>query len=267
MKIFKLFLTLLFFSTVVLNAQALDKNNDAKKLYNQATRLRKTGNFQGALAKYDAALKLVDDYRIHFGKAQSYRQLHKYQDAVKEYEIALKENPDYFASYFYLGFSYFALKNYEKAKQYFEETLKRTNNKRIKKPVEKNLAICNEKLGFPYLLKGQANINRGEYSKAIENFKKVLEYYDSDAAYLGLANASIELGKYKDGLEYASKAIAHRKTIPQGSPYFFLGLAYEKMGQVEQAKQNFNLCLRDKSKANKGFRKRAKYELKQLKKQ
>ncbi len=265
MKKLKLFLTFFFLVSVILNAQALDKNNDAKKLYNQATRLRKSGNFQGALEKYNAALKLVDDYRLHFGKAQSYRQMHKYQDAVKEYEIALKQNPDYFATYFYLGFSYFALKNYEKAKQFFEETLQRTNNKRIKKPVEKNLEICNVKLAFPFLLKGQANINRGEYSQAIKNFKKVLEYYDSDAAYLGLANASIELGNYKNGLEYASKAIAHRKTIPQGSPYFFIGLAYKKMGQPQQAMQNFKLCLRDKSKANKGFRKRAKYEIKQLK--
>ncbi len=265
MRKLQVILAVFLFVASAVMGQALDKNNDAKKLYNEATRLRKAGNYRGALEKYDEALKLVDDYRLHFGKGQALRKMRKYEDAVKEYEIALKQNPDYFPTYFYLGFSYFALNDYEKAKQYFDETIKRNNSPKIKKAVEKNLKVCNEKLAYPYLVKGNSEAQRGDYKKAIQDFQKVLEYYQSDAAYLGLANAYNELGKYQKALEFASKAIAFRKTIPQGSPYFFIGLAYKNMGQIEQAKQNFELCLKDKSKENKGFRKRAKFELKQLK--
>ncbi len=262
----KLFFALgvLFLISTVSFAQALDKNNDAKKLYNEGTRMRKTGNFKGALEKYDEALKLVDDYRLHFAKGQALRKMRKYEDAIKEYEIAIKEKEDYFPAYFYMASSYFALKNYEKAKEYFDKTLKLNNSPKVKRAVSKNLKICNEKLAFPYLVKGNTNAQQGNYKKAIENFNKVLEFYNSDAAYLGLANAYNELGDYQKTLEYASKAIAHRKTIPEGSPYFFIGMAYKNMGQKEQAIQNFKTCLKDKSKANKGFRKRAKFELKQL---
>ncbi len=246
-------------------AQALDKNNDAKKLYNEGTRLIKSGNFKGAIKKYDEALNLVDDYRLHFAKGQALRKMRKFEEAIKEYEKAKEEKPDYFPTYFYMGSSYFALKNYEKAKEYFDKTLELNKTKLVKKAVSKNLQICNEKLAFPFLLEGNTDAQRGDYKKAIKNFSKVLEYYNSDAAYLGLANAYNELGDYQKTLEFASKAIAHRKTIPQGTPYFFLGMAYKNMGQTDQAKQNFEICLKDRSKANKGFRKRAKYELKQMK--
>jgi|GEM_PF-1250737 tetratricopeptide (TPR) repeat protein len=247
--------------------QALDKNNDAKKLYNEATRLRKSGNYKGAVEKYDAALNLVDDYRLHFGKAQALRKMHRYEEAIQEYEITKKLKPDYYPAYFYMGAAYFALQNYEKAKENFDQVLKMTKSKSVAKAVQKNLTVCNEKLAYPYLVKGQTEAQQGNYRKAIKDFNKVLEYYDSDAAYLGLADAYNELGEYQKSLEYASKAIAHRKTIPEGSPYFYIGLAYKNMGQPEQAKQNFENCLRDKSKANKGFRKRAKFEMKQMKNQ
>lgn len=247
-------------------AQSLDDNNDAKKLYNEGIRLMKSGNYKGSMDKFDEALQLVDDYRLHFYKGQVLRKQKKFEEAIPFYEKAIEKNPDYYPSYFYLGSSYFALKNYEKAKEYFELTLEKTKSKKIAKAVKKNLKVCDEKLAYPYLLKGNTEKSLGNYKKAIDNFMKVLEYYDSDGAYLGLADSYLELGNNEKAIEYASQAIAHRKTIPQGSPYFFIGLAHERLGNREQAIQNFEQCLADKSKANKDFRKRAKYELDQLKK-
>ncbi|RMD49733.1 MAG: tetratricopeptide repeat protein [Ignavibacteria bacterium] len=247
-------------------AQSLDDNNDAKKLYNEGIRLMKSGNYSGSIEKFDEALKLVDDYRLHFYKGQVLRKQKKFEEAIPFYETAINKNPDYFPSYFYLGSSYFALKNYEKAKEYFDITLQKTKNKKIVKAVKKNLKVCDEKLAYPFLVKGNNEKSLGNYKAAIENFNKVLEYYESDGAYLGLADSYLELGENEKAIEAASKAIAHRRTIPKGSPYFFIGMAHERMGNKEQAKQNFEQCLADKSKANKGFRKRAEYELKQLNK-
>ncbi len=247
-------------------AQSLEDNNDAKKLYNEGIRLMKSGNFNGSMEKFEEALKLVDDYRLHFYKGQVLRKQKKFEEAIPYYEAAIERNPDYYPSLFYLGSSYFALKNYEKAKEYFEKTLEKTQNKKIVKAVKKNLKVCDEKLAYPYLIKGNSEKSMGNFKAAIRDFNKVLEYYESDGAYLGLADSYIELGQYEKAIEYASKAIAHRKSIPKGSPYFFIGMAHERLGNKEQAIQNFEQCLADKSKENKGFRKRAKYELDQLKK-
>lgn len=252
--------------SVSMFAQSLDDNNDAKKLFNEGIRLMKSGNYKASTEKFDEALKLVQDYRLYFYKGQVLRKQKKFEEAIPFYEKSIELNGDYYPSLFYLGSSYFALKNYEKAKEYFEMTLQKTKSKKIEKAVKKNLKVCDEKLAYPYLVKGNTEKSLGNYKKAIELFNKVLEYYDSDGAYLGLADSYIELGDNEKAIEYASKAIAHRKSIPKGSPYFFIGMAHERLGNKEQAIQNFEQCLADKSKANKDFRKRAQYELKQLKK-
>ncbi len=256
----------MFIFSMSVIAQSLDENNDAKKIYNEGIRLMKSGNYVGSMEKFDEALKLVDDYRLYFYKGQVLRKQKKFEEAIPFYQEAVNKNPDYYPSIFYLGSAYFALKNYEKAREFFEMTLQKTKNKKIIKAVKKNLKVCDEKIAYPYLVKGNTEKTLGNYKKAIENFKKVLEYYSSDGAYLGLADAYLELGENEKAIEYASQAIAHRKSIPEGSPYFFIGMAHERLGNKEQAIQNFEQCLRDKKKANKGFRKRAKYELKLLKK-
>lgn len=245
-------------------AQSLEDTPDAAKLYNEGNKMLKSGNYSGAIEKFDGALQLVDDYRLYFFKGDAFRKLNKYDEAVKQYKTAIQKNSEYYPSYYYLGVSYFAQKDYESAKQYFNKTLEHTNSNKIKSAVQKNLEKIDEKIAFPYLTAGQQDMTNGDYNSAISNFKKVLEYSNSDVAYLGLADANVELGNYTAALDYASKAIAHRTDIAKGSPYYFLGVIYKNLGETEKAKQNFQSCLDDRSQDN-IYRERAQFELKNLK--
>lgn len=240
-KYFGKLLFLLLIVASVVAAQGLDDNNDAKKLYNDGISLIKTGNFSGAYAKFDEALKLVDDYRLHYRKGDAKRKQKKFEEAIPNYEEAIKRNPDYYPSYYYAASSYFALKNYPLAKEWFEKTLQKTDNKKVIKSVNKNIETCNEKIAYPILVQGNSDRDAKKYQSAIDNFTKVLEAYQSDAAYIGLAECYVATGEFDKAIEAANSALKYRDKVSKGAVYYYIGLAYKGKGEKDKAKENFTL--------------------------
>jgi len=122
---------------------------------------------------------------------QAIRYFEKYLDFVKS---------DPSAAYLNLGISYLALSNIEKATNYFNKSSKSaltSSNKSVK------LASKNRVAQMHYL--------KGDYTKAVQDYQKVLSDEDGDNweftfAYAGLAECFVEVGDLNQALIYANKS-------------------------------------------------------------
>lgn len=93
--------------------------------------------------------------------------------------------------------------------------------------------------------------------------KKAIEYdQKNDAAYLALARAYVETGKYDDALVAADNALKFRSKIPKGGVYYYKGLALKNLGKLNEAKTAF-----EEGKKDPTYRQVCDYEIKNLPKQ
>ncbi|GAV72784.1 TPR_1 domain-containing protein/TPR_11 domain-containing protein/TPR_12 domain-containing protein [Cephalotus follicularis] len=97
-------------------------------------------------------------------------------------------------SYYNLARSYHSKGDYEKAGMYYVQSVKE-----ITKPHE---------FVFPYYGLGQVQLKMGDFSKALTNFEKVLEFYPDNCETLKiLGHIYVQLGQIDKGQEFMRKAI------------------------------------------------------------
>ncbi len=255
-KVFSLLFVLLV-AAVSVFAQANEMNNDAKKLYNEGNKLLKAGDYNGALAKYDEALKLTEDYRLYYQKSIALKKLRKYNDAEVVLKKCIELNPDFANAYNGLGTTYYALKKYQLAVDNFELFAEKTTNKKLKKKAKKYIAIAYTKLAEEVKKKHKTK-------EAIEYLKKAVASYNYDAAYLLLAELYNDTGEYQKALDAADNALKYRgkkSKISKGAIYYYKGLALKGLGKKAEAKKAFELALKDRQ-----YKQNAKYELDLIKK-
>jgi len=253
MKSLKLiFINILFAFSIY----AQDMNPDAAKLYNEGNQKMKEGNFSVALQLYEQALAIQKDYRILYQKGIAHRRMNQLDQAYNELTEALKLNPDFDLAYNALGTLEYTRGNYEQSVNNFLKTLELTKNAQLKSQVQKNISLAYSKLG-------DQNLKNFEYEKAIENFKKAIQYdQKNDAAYLALARAYVETGKYAEALEAADNALKYRNKISKGGVYYYKGLALKNLGKLNEAKAAF-----EEGKKDPTYRQVCDYEIKNLPKQ
>lgn len=248
------FFLFLFVVTSGSFAQDKEMNPDAGKLFNEGNALMKAGNFNGAIEKYNSALKIEKDYRIYYQKGVSLRKSNKNEEAKQAFEESLKLNPDFEATYNALGGVYFSMGNFTKSIENFEKILAMKDVKaNIKSKVKKNLALAHSRLGNESLSKGDA-------AKGIEHLTKAVEFDNYDAAYLSLAKVYSEMGQYDDAIKAAENALKYRSSISKGGPYYYMGMAYKGKGDNTKAREMFTQAQSDAT-----YRKTADYELSMLK--
>ena len=246
-----------FFTTAVLilavllsiSVFAQDMKPEAGKLYNSGNRMLKAGNYSGAIANYDKALKINEDHRIYYQRGVALKKSYKYQEAKNSFELCLKNKPNFEPAYNALGGIAFSLKDYKAAAENFERVVQTTKNKRVKAKVKKNLALAYTKLGTKAF-------NGGRTKTALTYLTKAVENKNYDAAYLILAKVYNTLGNWNKSLVAAQKALKYRSKIGKGGPYFYMGIAYKNGGNLVKAKKMFRLARKDAS-----YRKTANYEL------
>ncbi len=256
MKRLASFVIVLLFSGITLLAQT-EMNNDAKKLYNEGNKLLKSGDYNGALAKYDEALKIAEDYRLYYQKSIALKKLRKYNDAEVVLKKCIELNPDFPNAYNGLGTTYYALKKYQLAVDNFELFAQKTNKEKLKKKAKKYISIAYTKLAEEVKKKHKTR-------EAIDYLNKAVEAYNYDAAYLLLAELYNDTGEYQKALEAADNALKYRgkkSKISKGAIYYYKGLALKGLGKKEEAKKAFKLALKDKQ-----YKQNAKYELDLIKK-
>jgi superkiller protein 3 len=232
-----------------ISAFAQEMNPEAAKLYNAGNEKLKAGNYSAAIANYDEALKIQQDYRIYYQKGIAEKKAGKLEDARSTFETCIKVNPNFEGSYNALGGVLFSMGNLQAAITNFEKVLEITSSNRIKNTVKKNLSKAYAKLGTN-------EISNGNSSKAIEYLSKAVEYDNYDAAYLSLAKLYSETGEYDKSLAASEKAMKYRSSISRGGPYYYMGIAYKNKGDMKKAKEMFN-----NAKVDPQYKKTAEYEL------
>lgn len=245
----KIFL-LLVVAVSMLSAQGLDDNNDAKKLYNDGIKLKNSGNFNGALTKFEEAIALVKDYRLYFQKGESLRKLKKFEDAIPAYGESIALNDGYFPSYFYTAGSYYALGQFQKAKEFYTKTKQLTKNKKVVAAADKNIDLIEEKMVRPIVDAGDALKTSRKFSQAIDKYNEALAYGENLRAMVGIIECNFELGKNNDAISVAEQVIAINNSKYNGAAYYYKGRAHKNLNDIESAKAAFQKGLRTTWKDN-----------------
>lgn len=232
---------------------AQEMNPEAGKLFNEGNALLKAGNYNGAINKYDEALKISKDYRILYQKGLALRKADKLNEAKNALEESLQLSPNNEAALNALGGVYFAMKDYLKAIETFEKVLNVSKNNSFKDKVKKNMSLAYTQLGNEAMKGGNAN-------KAVEYLNKAVELDKYDSAFLLLAQLNVEIGNYDAAIKAAEDALKYRNKISKGGPNYYIGLAYKNKGDIAKAKEYLNLA-----KADPAYKSTAEYQLNLLK--
>ncbi|HRH64791.1 MAG TPA: tetratricopeptide repeat protein [Bacteroidia bacterium] len=246
----------------------------------------KLGEVPSALTNILQTLKLNTDRGDSEGIAHGYNEIGKlhiylqeYLNAIDYFKKALKifegmkNKPEMVNSYFLLGNAYNWMDDFDKALYYLlraENSLEQIEDSDIRAKTHGSLAILHTKLK--------------EFDKALSYFNKALEIANEGASNTvkaqlkkSLGNLYIDLTQYDKAIEVLLQALK----IAQSSPleaqlvkiHQFLSLAYEKIGDTENALYHFKKYFElDKEFMNEEIALKTKalhirYDLEELKKQ
>lgn len=238
---------------MVLNAQNSEMDPDAAKFYNEGNKALKSGNFQGAITKYEEALKTSTDYRIYYQQGLTFKKLRKYDEAIVAFEASNKSNPKSYLGYNGLGGIYFQQGKYIKAIEAFEKFKELTDKNSLKARGDEYIAKSYTKL---------ATAAKADYKndKALEYLNKAIDHNKYDAAYLLLAELYTDLGQFDKALSASDNALNNRKTITSGGPLYYKGKAFNGKNDIAKAKEAFTQGRKDSK-----YRQLCDYELNLLK--
>ncbi len=245
-----IFLSVLTLIVFAMSASA-QSNNEAKKLFNEGNALLKSGDFEGAIVKYDAALKLEKHEYYYYQKGLAQKKARKTDAALESFKSAVATNPEWAIGYFALGGGYFSDGDYAKAIENYETAL------------QKNPTLGQAKKGLAaaQTARAQQVLAEGETVKAAELAASAVQNDEKyDKAYVIMAQAYNKDGKYNEAIAAAQNAVKYNKSPRKGAAYFELGLAYRNLGNTSKAKEAFTNAKKDPS-----YARNADYELKMLK--
>ena len=242
-----LFLVIVLFSASPLLSQS---NNDAKKLYNEGNAQLKAGDFDGAIEKYNAAIKLEKHEFYYYQRGVAEKRARKVDESIVSFDEAMKINPKFAAGLVALAGSWFSKNDYARAIENYEKAIK--ENPTLG-PAKKGLSAAQVARASEMVTSGDINGAITLTKKAIENDAKF------DKAYIIMAQAYNKDGKYNEAITAANEALKLIKG-PKGAAYFELGLAYRNLGNSAKAKDAFTNAKKDPT-----YARNADYELKMLK--
>ncbi|HOJ03567.1 MAG TPA: tetratricopeptide repeat protein [Bacteroidota bacterium] len=241
---------LFLFASLSLSTAFAQSNNEAKKLFNEGNALLKSGDFEGAIGKYNAAIKIEKHEFYFYQRGLAEKKARKVDESIASFEEAIKLNPKFAAGYVALAGSQFGKGDYQAAIDNYEKGLK--ENPTLG-PAKKGLAAAQA-------ARAADQIKNGDVSGAIEMAKKAIEHDPKfDKAHIILAQAYNKDGKYDAAVKSAEEALKLIKG-PKGAAYFEMGLAYRNMGNMAKAKDAFTNAKKDPA-----YARNADYELKMLK--
>jgi tetratricopeptide (TPR) repeat protein len=246
-KFFFLSVLALLLTSIPLSAQS---NEEAKKLFNEGNALLKAGDYNGAIDKFDAALKLEKHEFYYYQRGLAQKRARKMDESLESFKSAVKMNPEWAVGYVALAGAYFGKGDYSAAIENYKTALKQNPTLG---PAKKGLAAAQT-------AQAQTILGAGDISGAIELCKNAIAQDEEyDKAYLILAQAQNKNGNYEEAIKAAQNAIKHMKSTRKGAAYFELGLAHRNLGNTAKAKDAFINAKKDPS-----YARNADYELNML---
>lgn len=241
MKKMMYLVSVFLFAFSITIAQDAEMPPEAATLYNEGNKLLKSGDYNGAISKFDGAIKLSQDYRIYYQKSIALKKQRKYQEAEGALQKCIDANPSFAQAYNGMVTNYYALGEYQKAIDNFKKFQETIGDAKLAKKAD-------QYIGLSYTKLGQTAKSNGSYDDAIAHLQEAVNHYDYDAAYLFLAEIFVETGEFSQALEAADKAINNRASnskISKGAPYYYKGLAFKGMNDNAKAKENFEVAVKD----------------------
>ena len=175
----------------------------------------------------------------HASLAEAYNGLKQYDKAVASAGLALKESPYSHKANRVLGDSYAAMERYDKAVEYYKESIRVSANRY---QIEALLG-----LGLTY-------IRMGRHEEAVAAFEKGVQYastpkqFSSEdeiepwllpAHYFGLAQANLNLGRGQAAVDASRKYIEIRSWADTNAPYSALMWYFgsRQAGRADEARK------------------------------
>jgi tetratricopeptide (TPR) repeat protein len=200
----------------------------AVKPFNDGLDKMVKSDYAGALTDFQKALTASKDYRIYYQLGVANQKLNKLDDAATNFKSTIAAKPDFEAVYNDLGSVYFAQGKFQEAADNFQQVLKTTKDSTLKANVEYNTTLAYTNL---------ATAAGKNSKKAIEYLKKAVSHSNYDFAYLNLAKNYFLLNQFDKTIEAAQNALKYKKTISEGGPNYYIGVAYQKKNDAKKAKE------------------------------
>jgi tetratricopeptide (TPR) repeat protein len=224
---------------------------EAAKLFNEGNALLRSGNYKAAIEKYDQALKFQQDPKFYYNKGLAHKALRQNEEAINAFKQAINLKQDFAPAYNAIAGIYLVQGDYDNAIENYKKALE--YDKKLDAAVK----------GIVEALIGKSNflIQAGKFQEALDLLVQATSYrQDYPKVYVMLAIVYNKLSQHDKAVESAKKAI--ELNPKSADAYFELGVAYKKLGQVEEAKKAFLEAKKDPRLAR-----NAQYELDLLKEQ
>lgn len=240
--------------------------------------LQWAGRYEEAIAAYDRALQLNPSFEIaHVHLGVAYFQTGRYQTAIEQFKKYIAVAPSKLESgrgYSYIAHVYRKLKNYEAAAQaakkaseeneyYVFEAYFTASERGDRAPAQRfeqrlfagsnnsNRGMRNtSRIDFYH--RGYVALKNGQPDEALENFRESLRHspatWDIDSLEDCLANAYLELGKFDEAAAEYERILRLNPNYPLAR--FYLAQAFERKGQITEARENYRLFLENSKNAD-----------------
>lgn len=165
-------------------------NNFIDALYSLACVKFDLNEYEDAIIDFTTILKTNPNLaHIYTLRAASYKALENYQNAIFDYNTAILIEPN-IDTFYNRGVFFMDTKYYQEAKNDFTKVLRAYKSS-----------------AYAFFYRGAANLFLGEYSDAISDFLKALEFDAMDFdAYLGLAMACNKINDTNNAITHFEKA-------------------------------------------------------------